>query len=191
MFRTLLLSSLLLIAASAHAVAPDTFKVKFETTAGDFVVEFHRDWAPRGADRVYDLVQAKYYDDCRFFRVMRGFMAQFGLNGNPALTRRWADTPIKDDPAVKSNSRGRVTFAAAGPNSRSTQLFISTGDNSRLDRMGFAPVGQVISGMDFVDKISDKYGEEPDQNKIRTGGNDYLQGKYPRLDYIKTARIIE
>jgi len=171
--------------------------VKFETSAGDFVVEVHRDWAPIGADRFHELVTAKYYDECRFFRVVKGFMAQWGINGTPLVSARWSQMPIKDDRVKESNTAGKITFAMGGPNTRTTQVFINLADNRRLDAMGFAPFGKVISGMDVVEKIYAVYGdsaprgEGPEQAKIKSQGNPYLEGRFPRLDYIKKATILQ
>ena len=171
--------------------APPTYKVKFDTSAGAFVVEVHRDWAPLGADRFYNLVKNGFYDDVRFFRVLDGFMAQFGMHGNPGITAAWRTTQLKDDPVKESNKRGYVTFATAGPNSRTTQVFINFADNGSLDAQGFAPFGQVTDGMKIVDKLYSGYGRNnvPDQGRITAEGNAYLQKTYPKLDYIKTATI--
>jgi peptidyl-prolyl cis-trans isomerase A (cyclophilin A) len=176
--------------------APATFKVNFDTSKGPFEVTVHRDWAPNGADRFYNLVKAGFYDDVRFFRVIPGFMAQFGIHGNPAVMTAWRRAPIKDDPVKQSNKRGYVVFATAGPNTRTTQLFINFGDNAGLDKQGFAPFGQVTKGMDVVDKIYDGYGEGaprgkgPEQGRIQSEGNAYLTKEFPKLDYIKTAKIV-
>lgn len=190
---------MLLGAARAEAPAatvPELFKVKFETTAGSFTIEAHRDWAPNGADRFYRLVEEKYFDDCRFFRNIKGFMVQFGINGDPKVNQRWYNDSIKDDPVKQSNQRGMVTFAMRGPNTRTTQLFINFSDNSRLDKDGFAPIGKVVAGMAVVERLFAGYGEGapagkgPDQTRIQTEGNDYLKKEFPRLDYIKAARIV-
>jgi peptidyl-prolyl cis-trans isomerase A (cyclophilin A) len=178
--------------------APDVFRARFATSKGDFVIEVHRDWAPSGADRFYNLVKAGYYDDNRFFRVVSGFMAQIGINGKPALNTIWREQQIPDDPVVKSNLRGFVTFAKTGaPNSRTTQFFINYDDgNSRLDGMGFAPFGQVTSGMDVVDNLYAGYGEGapqgrgPNQGRIQTEGNPYLMRDFPELDSVKQATIL-
>jgi peptidyl-prolyl cis-trans isomerase A (cyclophilin A) len=181
--------------ALAQEQAPPVYKVKFETTKGNFTVEVHRDWAPKGADRFYELVKSGFYNDVRFFRVISGFMAQFGINGNPQTMAQWREKPIQDDPVKASNKRGMLTFAMAGPNTRTTQVFINFADNTRLDGMGFAPVGQVISGMDVVDKLYAGYGEGaprgqgPEQGRLQTEGNAYLQKSFPKLDYIKKATI--
>jgi peptidyl-prolyl cis-trans isomerase A (cyclophilin A) len=176
--------------------APPTFKVNFDTSKGAFVIEVHRDWAPNGADRFYNLVKNGFYDDVRFFRVIPGFMAQFGIHGNPAVAAAWRPAQIKDDPVKQSNKRGYVTFATGGPNTRTTQLFINFGDNGpSLDKQGFSAFGQVVSGMDVVDKIYDGYGEGaprgkgPDQGRTQGEGNAYLAKEFPRLDFIKTATI--
>lgn len=170
--------------------ATGTFTVRFETTAGDFVVLVHRDWAPRGAQRFYELVNSGFYNDCRFFRVVSGFMVQFGINGNPSTQQSW-ERSLKDDPAKKSNRRGYITFATAGRDTRTTQVFINFVDNAFLDSQGFSPFGEVIEGMDNVDKINAEYGETPDQGQITSSGNSYLNAQFPRLDYIRKATIIE
>jgi peptidyl-prolyl cis-trans isomerase A (cyclophilin A) len=167
-----------------------SYSVKFETSVGDFVVLVHRDWAPLGAQRFYDLVKSGFYDECRFFRVVSGFMVQFGINGTPATQQNW-ERPMTDDPARESNRRGYITFATSGPNSRTTQVFINFVDNAFLDSQGFSPFGEVIEGMDNVDKINAEYGESPDQGQINSAGNAYLNSQFPRLDYIKKATIIE
>ncbi len=184
--------------ASLRAKAPDLYKVKFTTTKGDFVVEVHRDWAPYGADRFFNLVRAGYYDDCAFFRVLRGFVAQFGINAKPAVNKVWMNANIHDDPVKQSNKRGYLTFAAAStPNSRSTQLFVNLRDNQPLDASGFAPIGMVTDGMDVVDKLYSDYGEGapdgkgPDQDKAQAGGKLYFTKNFPMLDSITTAKIME
>jgi len=170
--------------------APNIYKVKFDTSAGVFEVEVHADWAPNGADRFYNLVKNGYYDGCRFFRVVPGFMVQFGINGNPSIQRYWEDANIPDEAVKQGNARGFITYAkSSAPNSRSTQLFINFKDNSFLNRQGFAPFGKVISGMEVVDKIYSAYGEKPDQGRIQSEGNAYLTKTFPKLDYIKKATI--
>jgi peptidyl-prolyl cis-trans isomerase A (cyclophilin A) len=172
--------------------APDTFKAKFDTSKGVMVIEVHRDWAPLGADRFYNLVKNGFYDGCRFFRVLDGFMAQIGMNGDPSIQRLWGNANFRDDPVKGSNKRGYVTFAkASAPNSRSTQFFINYGDNSRLDADGFAPFGQVVTGMDLVDMLYKGYGSSnvPDQGRITAEGNAYLMKEYPKLDFVKKATI--
>ena len=175
----------------ANQTAPATFRVNFDTSKGPVVIEVTRALAPNGADHFYTLVKAKYYDGARFFRVVPGFMAQFGLAASPAVTKTW-DVPIQDDPVKTSNVRGAVTFAqTSAPNSRSTQLFINFGNSAFLDNQRFAPFGKVVSGMENVDMIYAGDGEKPDQGRITAEGNAYLEKAFPRLDYIKTARIVE
>jgi len=176
--------------------APATYKAKFDTSKGSFVIQVTRAWAPTGADRFYNLVKNGYFDDGRFFRVISGFMVQFGLNADPALNAKWRVARIPDDRVSQSNTRGMVTFATSGPNARTTQVFINFDDNSRLDGMGFAPFGKVVSGMDVVDKLYSGYGEGapngrgPDQNRIQTEGNAYLAQSFPRLDHVTKATIV-
>lgn len=176
--------------------APESFRVKFETTKGDFTVEVTRAWAPKGADRFYRLVSEGYFKDIRFFRVLPGFMAQFGLSGNPALNAKMDSLRIPDDPVTQSNKRGMLTFATAGPNTRSSQFFINYGDNASLDMQGFSPFGRVVDGMTVVDAMYGGYGEGapngrgPSQDLITTKGNEYLQRAFPKLDYIKSATIV-
>jgi peptidyl-prolyl cis-trans isomerase A (cyclophilin A) len=177
--------------------APDSFKVAVETTKGTFTILAHRDWAPRGVDRFYHLVQLGFFDDTRFFRVLQGFMAQFGINGDPRVSAAWESLNIEDDSVKKSNKRGTVTFAKMDqPNTRSTQLFINYADNSNLDAMGFAPIGEVVDGMAVVDSLYADYGEGypqgagPDQGKIASEGNAYLMQSFPKLDVIRRARIV-
>jgi len=180
-----------------NQTAPPTFKAKFETSKGDFIIQVTREWAPIGADRFFNLVQHGFFDEARFFRVIPGFMAQFGINGDPQVSTAWRSQRLKDDPVKQSNTRGFVSFATSGPNSRTTQLFINYGDNSRLDMMGFAPFGRVIEGMEVVGQLYAGYGEGapqgkgPNQARIQQEGNDYLNREFPRLDYIKKATIIE
>jgi peptidyl-prolyl cis-trans isomerase A (cyclophilin A) len=177
--------------------APDVYKVKFATTKGDFVVEVHRDWAPTGADRFYNLVKLGYYDGNKFFRAVEGFMVQFGISGEPSVNGAWHQAAITDDPSKKSNKRGFITFATSGPHSRTTQVFINYNDaNARLDKMGFAPFGQVVSGMNVVDSLYKGYGEGapqgrgPDQGRIQSEGNKYLEKNFPQLDAIKEAKVL-
>jgi len=180
----------LLKPATLKAKAPEVFRAKFSTTAGDFVVEVHRGWAPAGADRFYNLVRNGYFTNAAFFRVVPGFVVQFGLNANPALNKIWKTATIPDDPVIQSNKRGYVVFATAGPNTRTTQLFINYADNSRLDHMGFAPFGNIVEGMDVVDKIYPNYGETPRQDLITEQGDAYLKASFPDIDKIKVARIV-
>jgi len=183
----------------ATATAPDIFKVKMETTAGDFIIEVHRDWAPRGADRFYNLVKIGYFDDIAFYRVIKGFMAQVGMNGDPKVTQAWSKARIQDDPVKKSNTKGMVTFAmGAQPNTRSSQIFINLANNSFLDKpSNFAPFGKVVEGFDTVKDLYDGYGEAsprgkgPTQGRIHRDGNVYLKGEFPKLDYIVHAEIVE
>jgi peptidyl-prolyl cis-trans isomerase A (cyclophilin A) len=192
-----LASEALMNPADLNATAPETFKVKFETSKGDFVVEVQRDQAPIGADRFYNLVQNGFFDDVRFFRVLPGFVAQFGLNGDPKVNEVWREARIKDDPVKGTNAKGTLTFATAGPDTRTTQLFINLVDNQRLDGMGFAPFGKVVEGMDVVDKLYGGYGEGaprgrgPNQGAIVSQGNEYLKKNYPDLDYIKSTTVLE
>lgn len=181
--------------APAAETAPATYKVKFDTTKGAFTVQVTRAAAPLGADRFYNLVKSGFYDNVRFFRVVSGFMVQFGINGDPAVMANWRGAPIQDDPVKQSNKRGSITFAMAGPNTRTSQVFINFVDNANLDGMGFAPFGQVTAGMDVVDKLNAEYGEGaprgrgPDQSRMQREGNAYLAKEFPRLDYIKKATI--
>ena len=179
-----------MVSDESLATASGTYTVKFETTAGDFVVLVHRDWAPLGAGRFYELVKSGFYDDCRFFRVVRGFMVQFGINGNPSTQQGW-ERSLRDDPAKKSNRRGYMTFAMSGRDSRTTQVFINFVDNAFLDSQGFSPFGEVIEGMDNVDKINAEYGESPEQGQINSSGNTYLNAQFPALDYIRKATVIK
>jgi peptidyl-prolyl cis-trans isomerase A (cyclophilin A) len=183
----------LLTPASLRAKAPELFKAQFTTTAGDFVVEVHRAWAPLGADRFYNLVRNGFFTDAAFFRVVvkpRPFIVQFGLNANPAVNKVWQSANIKDDPVMGSNKRGTLVFATAGPNTRTTQLFINLNDNAFLDSMGFAPFATVAEGMDIVDKIYPDYAERPDQGRITEEGKPYLDKNFPKLDSIKLAKIL-
>ena len=181
--------------AKATEKAPATFKVKMDTSKGSFVIEVTRAWAPLGADRFYNLVKSGYFSEVRFFRVIAGFMAQFGIHGDPKVSSAWRDARIKDDPVVQSNKRGYLTFATAGPNTRTSQLFISFKDNTRLDSMGFAPIGRVVSGMEIVDQLYSGYGEGaprgrgPAQGRLQGEGNAYLKQSFPKLDYIKSAKL--
>ena len=182
--------------SKASEAAPAVYKAKFETTEGDFVIEVHREWAPLGADRFFNLVKIGLYDDVSFFRVIDGFMVQFGISGYPDVMGRWRDANLQDDPVKESNKKGMVSFAMAGPNSRTTQVFINFTDNAKLDPMGFAPIGRVIEGMDVVDKLYKGYGEGapsgrgPDQRKLQSQGTVYLKKDFPELDYVKKASIL-
>lgn len=172
--------------------APDTYRARFETSKGPFVIEVHRAWAPLAADRFYNLVKNGFYDDARFFRVLDGFMAQFGLNGDPAIQNAWQTAALRDETVTQSNLRGFVSFTQENmPNTRYTMVFINYRDNGNLDGQGFAPFGQIVSGMEVVDELYSGYGRQnqPDQRRILREGNAYLAQEYPLLDYIKTARI--
>ena len=170
--------------------AADTFIVDFTTSKGAFAVEVNPAWAPNGAARFRELVDAGFYNDTRFFRVISGFVVQWGINGTPATNSMWSTSTIPDDPVVRSNTRGYVTFAqTAALNSRTTQLFINLGNNARLDTMRFAPFAMVISGMDVVDMLNAEYGDMPNQTQISMQGNAYLTANFPRLDYIVSARV--
>jgi peptidyl-prolyl cis-trans isomerase A (cyclophilin A) len=175
--------------AQTAAAVPATFTVNFDTTKGPVVVQVHRDWAPIGADHFAELVKSGYFDGCRFFRVVPGFVVQFGLAADPAVTRKWKAPSLRDDPVKQHNVRGTLVYATAGPNTRTTQLFINLGDNSRLDADGFAPFGVVTKGMGAVDAIFPGYGEAPQQPLIESQGNGYLEPKFPKLDYVRKATI--
>lgn len=175
--------------------APATYKVRFDTTKGPFVIEVQRELAPLGADRFYNLVKNGFYDDVAFFRAVEGFMVQFGIHGDPKVAAQWRDAVFPDDPVKGQNVRGTISFATSGPNSRTTQVFINYKDNAFLDRMGFAPFGKVVEGMDVVDSLHKGYGEGaprgrgPNQGRIQTEGNTYLRAEFPELDYVKKAEI--
>ncbi|MGA9443756.1 MAG: peptidylprolyl isomerase [Methyloceanibacter sp.] len=181
--------------SSLNARAPDSYKAKFETSKGVFVIQVTRSWAPNGADRFYNLVKNGFFDDARFFRVIDGFMVQFGISGNPDVSAAWTNATIPDDPVRESNARGTVTFATAGPNTRTTQVFINFNNNSMLNGQGFAPFGKVVSGMNVVDSLYKGYGEGaprgngPNQGLLKSQGNAYLLTQFPKLDYIKKATI--
>ena len=177
--------------------APDRFRVRFETTKGPFVIEVTRAWAPRGADRFYNLVRVGYYDDVAFFRVIENFMVQFGIHGDPAVNAAWRQARIPDDPVTQSNKRGMVTYAMAGPDTRTTQLFINFRDNAGLDGQGFSPFGRVVEGLSVVDSLYSGYGEGapsgvgPEQGRAQGEGNAYLKSRFPKLDFVKTARLVK
>ncbi len=192
-----------------QAQAPAVFHTRVETSKGTFVLEIRRDWAPHGADRFHQLVESGFFDDSRFFRVVAGFIAQFGVAGNPAVTAAWQDRTIPDDPVRQSNARGTIAFAMTGPGTRSTQLYVNLADNSRLDAQGFAPIGRIVSGtggtrgmpgggMDVVDRLYAGYGEQSGggmragrQGKLLAGGNAWLDTEFPKLDRLLRARILE
>ncbi len=175
--------------SSRHGAAPNQYKVKFDTSRGPFVIEVHREWAPLGADRFYELVERGFYDQARFFRVVPGFVVQWGIAKDPMLTAQWRTKEIPDDPVKESNLPGYVSFATSGPNTRTTQLFINMANNMRLDGMGFAAFGRVTEGLDVVAHLYAGYGEQPQQNMIESQGNAYLERDFPKLDYIQTARV--
>jgi peptidyl-prolyl cis-trans isomerase A (cyclophilin A) len=181
--------------ASLNEKAPDTYRARFDTSAGVFVVEVSRASAPLGADRFYNLVKNGFYDDARFFRAIPGFMVQFGIHGDPAVSAVWRNARINDDPVKGTNAPMTITFATAGPNTRTTQVFINFGNNAALDKQGFAPFGKVVQGQDVVNKIFTGYGEGaprgkgPEQGRIPMEGNAYLTKEFPKMDYIKKATI--
>jgi peptidyl-prolyl cis-trans isomerase A (cyclophilin A) len=175
--------------------APETYRARFETTKGTFTVEVTRAWAPLGADRFHSLIQSGFYNGARFFRVLPGFVVQFGIPGDPALARQWRSANINDDPVTQTNAPGSITFATAGPNTRTTQVFINLGNNAALDRQGFAPFGRITEGMDVVGQLYSGYGEGaphgrgPDQGRVQSEGNKYLESSFPKLDYIKKVEV--
>lgn len=175
-------------AAVPAGPAPDSFRVAFATNKGTFVVEARRAWAPNGADRFYALARSGFFDENRFFRVLPGYIAQFGINDRKKVNERW-DAPIPDDPARETNARGTIVFTSSGPDTRAHQLFINLADNRRLDAQGFVPVGRVVSGMEVLDSLNDEYGDAPKQQLISTLGNNYLLRMFPKLDYITSAKV--
>jgi peptidyl-prolyl cis-trans isomerase A (cyclophilin A) len=186
------------VAADLEGTAPEVYRARFETSAGDFVVEVHREWAPHGADRFYNLVRHGHYDGVRFFRVVEGFMAQFGISGDPDVAAQIRSRTIPDDPVLEGNTRGRLSFAMAGPGTRTSQVFINFVDNTNLDGMGFAAFGEVVEGMDVVDALHAGYGDGPPggssgprQDRIQAEGNAYLNADFAELDYVERATIIE
>jgi homoserine O-acetyltransferase len=191
---------LLLALFSSHDKTPDVFRVKFETTSGKFIIEVHREWSPHGADRFYDLVRTKYYDDSRFFRVVPGRWVQFGIAGDPKIAEQQRKITISDDTLKQHNTRGYVAFSNTGPNTRSTQVYINLGDNSARNdsEPAFAPFGQVIEGMDIVEKLYGGYGEHSGggmraghQDAMFEGGNTYLDREFPTLDKLIRATIVQ
>jgi len=174
---------------SAGATAPAEFKVRFDTSKGPFVLEVHREWAPNGVDRFYELVKNNFFNDARFFRVVPGFVVQWGIHKDPKVSAEWRDKNIPDDPVKQSNLRGYITYAMRGPNTRTTQLFINLADNASLDGQGFAPFGKVTEGFEVVQNLNAEYGQTPDQGLIQSQGNAYLEPQFPRLDYIKSTKI--
>jgi homoserine O-acetyltransferase len=196
---TPLLCLLLLLPFPDSPKSPEVFRVKVETTAGNFVIELHRDWSPHGADRFYELVRDGYYDDSRFFRVVPGRWVQFGISGDPKTAAEWQHRVIPDDPLIEHNTAGFVAFANTAPDTRSTQVYINTGDNTRNDgQNGFAPFGQVVEGMDTVEKLYGGYGEHAGggmraghQDAMFAGGNAYLDREFPKLDRLIRASVVE
>lgn len=184
-------------APAVNLTAPAEFRVKVETTKGDLVLQVTREWAPKGADRFYSLVKNGYYDECRFYRVLPKYVAQFGIHGTPAIAAKWKEAPIDDDPVKQKNLRGRITFAKGGPNTRTTNLFISLKDNTSLDSQGFAPIGEVAEGMDVADQLFAGYGDGapkgrgPSQKRIYEEGNAWLQKDFKDLDFVKSAKLID
>ena len=181
---------------AAEERAPNVFRTRFETSKGPFVLEVHRAWAPRGADRFYQLAKSGFFDNTRFFRVMEGFMVQFGIHGDPAVNKAWEPLVIADDSVTQSNARGFVSFATAGPSTRTTQVFINLVDNRNLDGMGFSPFAQVVDGMAVVDSLYAAYGDGPpsgfgpDQTRLTAEGNSYLEREFPKLDFVRAARLL-
>ncbi|MCW5979246.1 MAG: peptidylprolyl isomerase [Bryobacteraceae bacterium] len=169
--------------------APETFMVNFDTTKGNIKIQVTRSWAPRGVDRFYNLVRSGFYDGCRFFRIVPNFVVQFGMPGDPKIGAAWRNANIPDDPVTKTNRKGALTFATSGPDSRTTQVFINLKANAFLDQQGFAPFGQIVEGMEVVESLYSGYGEGPDQGMIQQRGNEYLNSRFPNLDYIKKATI--
>ncbi|MBV8882048.1 MAG: peptidylprolyl isomerase [Planctomycetaceae bacterium] len=192
--RALLLAALLLPAQDPQA--PAEFKVKLETSRGDLLIKVVRDWAPKGADRFHALVKAGYYDECRFYRVLPKSIAQFGIHGTPATASKWKEQPIDDDPVKQKNLRGRLTFAKGGPNSRTTNLFLNLRDHADFDSQGFAPIGEVVDGMEVADQLfvtgeGAPRGRGPSQKRIYEEGNKWLEKDFKDLDYVKKATVIE
>lgn len=187
--------STLLHPPARDAQAPAIYDVTFTTTQGPFVLEVHRDWAPLGADRFYDLARHGFYNGCALFRVLKGFVVQWGLNPDPRVNAAWENANIQDDPVTQSNTAGFLSFATDGPNTRTTQVFINYGNNARLDKMGFAPFGRVTRGMEVVNRLYGGYGEGaphgkgPSQERIQKEGAAYLRAQFPKLDRILTTRV--
>lgn len=181
-------------AAAPADAAPATFRVRMETSKGPIVIQVNRAWSPNGVDRFHQLVEAGYYDDVRFFRVVPGFVVQFGMHGDSARNAQWSTNGLIDEPVMQPNRRGTVTYAKSSmPNSRTTQLFINLADNTTLDQQGFAPFGEVVEGMSVIDALYSGYGDQPTgrQGEIAAQGNAFLNREYPRLDFIKTAKVVK
>jgi cyclophilin family peptidyl-prolyl cis-trans isomerase len=192
------LAAACLVIAQSIILAPPQYRVRLDTTKGPIVIEVHTDWAPRGSERFHQLVTSGFYDNTRFFRVVKGQWAQFGINGDPKESARWRDRTIPDDPPRQSNTRGRVAFAFKDANGRTTQVYISLRDNSYQDAQGFTPFGEIVEGMDVADALNSEYGEGAGggiragkQAPLFEGGNAYLDREYPRLDRIIRARIVK
>jgi len=198
--KKLLLSALLLIYIPVSypqtISSPDTFKVKFETTKGDFIVEAYREWSPLGVDRFYELVKTGYYNNLPIFRVVKNFVAQFGISNSYEENLKWEKNPVKDEPVKASNLKGVMAYARAGVDSRSTQLFINLKDNTRLDTVtyngvtGFPPIGKIVEGIDVIDKLNPEYGETPSQDSITVSGRKYTEREFPNMDFINKAELI-
>jgi cyclophilin family peptidyl-prolyl cis-trans isomerase len=197
--QTLLLAALVATSACSERSAPppvvgptpDSFHVALATSKGDVVVAVYRSWSPHGADRFYRLVSEGFFDDQRFFRVIPQYIAQFGASADPKKNDRWDDDKIPDDPRTQTNARGTLSFAAEAPNTRSHQLFFNLKDNPKLDPQGFVPIGRVVAGMSVLDSLYDDYGDTPKYRLVATLGNEYLHRMFPRMDYIKSARVVE
>lgn len=174
---------------------PEVYRVRFDTSKGAFTVEVTRAWAPRGADHFYNLVHTGFYNGARFYRVVRNYVAQFGIAADPDMNRLWGSTSIPDDPVKESNRKGTIAFAMRGPGTRTTQVFINLKDNRALDKDGFAPFGKVVEGMEVVESLYNSYGDlpprgnGPDPKLIESRGNSYLESRFPRLDFIRKAAI--
>ena len=198
---TLCLSAILICSSckkpAPKVVVPDVFRVKFETSQGTFIVEAHKDWAPHGVDRFHELVRIKYFDEGRFFRVLKGFIAQFGVHRDFDVHDKWRQLVIPDDPPKEKNLRGTLAFAKSGPDTRSTEIFINLADNAPLDDQGFVPFAKIVAGVDVIDKIYSGYGEfrpegkELDAGRVEGETNEYLVPRFPKMDYIKTARFVQ
>ena len=179
------------------ATAPSVFQVAFETSEGAFVVEVHREWAPLGADRFYNLVRGGFFDDTRVYRVVDGFVAQFGLNGDPYVNQAWKTEFLVDDPVTHSNTKGRLTFAKGGRHSRTTEVFVNLKDNVQLDDEGFAPFGEIVEGLEVAERFHAAYGdgpprgEGPYQAMVEARGNAYLDQEFPELTRIVRAALVE
>jgi peptidyl-prolyl cis-trans isomerase A (cyclophilin A) len=174
-------------------VVPDSFVVRLSTSKGDVDAIIRGSWAPLGAARFYDLVATGYYDGARFFRTIRGFVSQFGIAADPAVSTQWRGKPITDDPVLQSNRRGSLVFATGGPNTRTTQMFVNLRDNTRLDALGFAPIGEIIRGIDAIDSLYTGYGDganAPQQDRIGAEGEAYLAANFPLLDRIIVAKVV-